>query len=159
MLNDTEFEQVATSIEGVYSSFITTHNELMLTLAYDWEEAEIAHELYRKVEVQMKDLYHMIEARKADNELVRFGESASSSLLGHTSHTAHSSQSRRSTTSSRLIKAKAEQTKKELKLTQLQQQQIEHERDELKQRAELQKAEYEIEVAQINAQLEEELET
>ena len=157
MLDDTEFEQVATSIEGVDSSFATTHNELMLNLAYDWEEAEKARELYRKVEAQMKDLYHMIEARKADNELVQFSESASSSLSGHT---AHSSQSRRSTTSSRLIKARAKQTKKELRLKQLQQQQqIERERDELKRRAELQKAEYEIEEARINAQLEEELET
>ena len=136
MLDDTEFEQVATSIEGVYSSFATTHDELMLNLAYDWEEAEKAGELYRKVEAQMKDLYHMIEARKADSELVRLGESASSSLSGHT---AQSSQSRRSTTSSHLMKAKAEQTK-ELKLKQLQQQQqIDRERDELRQRAELQK--------------------
>ena len=82
MLDDTEFEQVSTSIEGVYSSFATTHDELMLNLAYDWEEAEKARELYRKVEAQMKDLYHMIEDRKADNELVRFGEFASSSLSG-----------------------------------------------------------------------------
>ena len=158
MLDDTEFEQVATSIEGIHSSFATTHDELMLNLAYDWEEAEKARELYRKVEAQMKDLYHMIEARKADSELVRLGESASSSLSGQTSHTAHSSQSRRSTTSSRLMKAKAEQTK-ELKLKQLQQQQIDCERDELRQQAELRKAEYEIEEARINAQLEEELET
>ena len=158
MLDDTEFEHVATSIEGIHSSFATTHDELMLNLAYDWEEAEKARELYRKVEAQMKDLYHMIEARKADSELVRLGESASSSLSGQTSHTAHSSQSRRSTTSSRLMKAKAEQTK-ELKLKQLQQQQIDRERDELRQQAELQKAEYEIEEARINAQLEEELET
>ena len=158
MLDDTEFEQVATSIEGIHSSFATTHDELMLNLAYDWEEVEKARELYRKVEAQMKDLYHMIEARKADSELVRLGESASSSLSGQTSHTAHSSQSRRSTTSSRLMRAKAEQTK-ELKLKQLQQQQIDRERDELRQQAELQKAEYEIEEARINAQLEEELET
>ena len=130
MLDDTEFEQVATSIKGVYSSFATTHDELMLNLAYDWEEAEKARELYRKVEAQMKDLYSMIEARKADSELVRLGESASSSPSGHT---AHSSQSRRSTTSSRLMKAKAEQTKKELKLKHLQQQQqIDREHDELR---------------------------
>ena len=56
------------------------------------------------------------------------------------------------------MKAKAEQTK-ELKLKQLQQQQIDRERGELRQQAELQKAEYEIEEARINAQLEEELET
>ena len=95
MLDDTEFEQLATSIEGVYSSFANTHEELMLTLAFDWEEAEKAQELHHKVEAQMKDLYHMIEleARKADNELVQFGESASSSLSGHTSRTAHKSQS------------------------------------------------------------------
>ena len=117
MLDDTVFEQVATSIKGIHSSFATTHDELMLNMAYDWEEAEKARELYGKVEAQMKDLYHMIEARKADSELVWLGESASSSLSGHT---AHSSQSRRSTTSSRLMKAKAEQTKKELKLKQLQ---------------------------------------
>ena len=148
MLDDTEFEQVATSIEGIHSSFATTHDELMLNLAYDWEEAEKARELHRKVEAQMNDLYSMIEARKADSELVRLGESASSSLSGQTSHTAHSSQSRRSTTSSCLMKAKAEQTKKELKLKQLQQQQqIDRERDELRRRAELQKAEYEIEEA------------
>ena len=148
MLDDTEFEQVATSIECVYRSFATTHDELMLNLAYDWEEAEKARELHRKVEAQMNDLYSMIEARKADSELVRLGESASSSLSGQTSHTAHSSQSRRSTTSSCLMKAKAEQTKKELKLKQLQQQQqIDRERDELRRRAELQKAEYEIEEA------------
>ena len=46
MLDDTEFEQVATSIEGIHSSFATTHDELMLNLAYDWEEAEKARELY-----------------------------------------------------------------------------------------------------------------
>ena len=130
MLDHTEFEQVATFIECVYSSFATTHDELMLNLAYDWEEAEKARELYRKVEAQMKALYHITEARKADSELVQLGESASSSLSGHT---VHSSQSRRSTTSSRLMKAKAEQTKKELILKQLQQQQqIELERDELR---------------------------
>ena len=47
MLDDTVFEQVATSIECVYSSFATTHDELMLNLACDWEEAEKARELYR----------------------------------------------------------------------------------------------------------------
>ena len=51
------------------------------------------------------------------------------------------------------MKAKAEQTKKELQLKQLQQQQqIDRERDELRGRAELQKAEYEIEEARINVQ-------
>ena len=74
MLDDTEFEQVATSIEGIHSSFAITHDELMLNLAYDWEEAEKARELYCEVEAQMKGLYHMIEARKADSELVRLGD-------------------------------------------------------------------------------------
>ena len=58
------------------------------------------------------------------------------------------------------MKTKAEQMKKELKLKQLQQQQqIDCKRDELRRGAELQKAEYEVEEARINAQLEEELET
>ena len=120
ILDDTEFKQLATSIEGVYSLFTLTHDEFMLTLATDWNEAGKAHELHHKVEAQMKDLYHMIEARKANNELLQFGGSASSSLSGHTCRTVHTSQSRRCTTSSRLIKAKAEQMKKELTLKQLQ---------------------------------------
>ena len=139
-------------IKSAHSEFMNVNDELMGILD---PEDNSAQELLQKVDQDMQAIYIRLstwrnEARN-NHDNIRLGESA-------TSHTSGTHYTGSSSSSVRLLKARAAQAKVELKLKLLQiEQNIEREREELRHKSELAKAVGEVEEAQLDTRLEEEL--